>query len=241
LLGNGFFKDKIYKNQKGRNVVEGIKIVLASASPRRRELLKQIKMDFEVISSKKEEIITSKLPEKIVEELANQKALDVFDNLNEDNFMVIGADTVVAKDGKVLGKPKTKKEAYEMISSLKDSSHSVYTGVSMIVKIKNSIPNELLEKYNNRKDIVFFDQGDEYTIELTFFEKTDVFVRDMTESQIEEYINSDEPYDKAGGYGIQGYFAKYISKIEGDYYNVVGLPIARLSKEYESLLENIKL
>jgi len=219
--------------------VKKIKLVLASASPRRRELLKQINMDFDVIPSKKEEMISSTIPEKLVKDLCNQKARDVFDNLNEENCIVIGADTIVAKDGKVLGKPKTKKEAYEMITSLKDSCHSVYTGVSMIVKIKNNLSKELLNKYNDRKDYVFFDQGDEYIIEFTFYEKTDVYVRDMSDSQIEEYINTDEPYDKAGGYGIQGFFAKYISKINGDYYNVVGLPIARLSEEYENLLNDI--
>jgi septum formation protein len=178
------------------------KIVLASGSPRRREIFEQVGIKFQVHSSNIEEIITKDLPEDIVIELADIKVMDIAKQYKEDTI-IIGADTLVALDGQVMGKPKDKQEAYNMIEKLQGNKHQVYTGVAVIIKGK-------AEK------------------KLTFYESTEVWVNQMEESQILNYIASGEPFDKAGSYGIQGEFAIYIRKIIGDYYNIVGFPIAKL-------------
>ncbi len=182
-----------------------LRLVLASKSPRRKELLQLLGLPFEVIVSEEEEIITSTNPAKVTEELACQKAAAVADLL--DGGIVIGADTVVAADGKILGKPKDRAEARAMITMLQARSHMVYTGVCLV------------------------DSADrEHS--LCFHTGTKVNVAPMTEEEVEEYIRTEEPYDKAGGYGIQGLFAKYIEGVEGDYFTVVGLPVHAL---YEAL------
>ena len=196
------------------------RIILASASPRRRELLHQVGLEPEIVPSHVEEVITSTRPDQVVMELSAQKAADVAAQYQGQQAVVIGADTVVAADGKILGKPGTEEEAVRMIEMLQGRTHQVYTGVTMI----------------------FADRGET----VTFAEKTEVHVYPMTESQIRRYVATGEPMDKAGirigdtnakqyewqdkagGYAIQGYFAKYIQRIEGDYYNVMGLPISRL-------------
>lgn len=179
------------------------KIVLASASPRRRELLTQIGVVFEIEPAKGEEQISSNIPVELVKELSMQKAKEVAEKVKADIF--IGADTVVAADGKILGKPKDEEDAKRMIRLLEGRSHEVITGVMVL------LPN--LQK------------------ELCFAEVTKVSVFPMTEEQIEAYVNSKESMDKAGAYAIQGKFAAYISGIEGDYNNVVGLPVGRLYQE----------
>lgn len=179
------------------------KIVLASASPRRRELLTQIGVVFEIEPAKGEEQISSNVPVELVKELSMQKAKEVAEKVKADIF--IGADTVVAADGKILGKPKDEEDAKRMIRLLEGRSHEVITGVTVL------LPN--LQK------------------ELCFAEVTKVSVFPMTEEQIEAYVNSKESMDKAGAYAIQGKFAAYISGIEGDYNNVVGLPVGRLYQE----------
>lgn len=179
------------------------KIVLASASPRRRELLTQIGVVFEIEPAKGEEQISSNIPVELVKELSMQKAKEVAEKVKADIF--IGADTVVAADGKILGKPKDEEDAKRMIRLLEGRSHEVITGVTVL------LPN--LQK------------------ELCFAEVTKVSVFPMTEEQIEAYVNSKESMDKAGAYAIQGKFAAYISGIEGDYNNVVGLPVGRLYQE----------
>lgn len=178
------------------------KIVLASGSPRRKEIFEQVGVKFQVQPSNIEEIITKDLPEDIVIELADVKAVDIAKYYNEDRI-IIGADTLVALDGQVMGKPKDKQDAINMIVKLQGNKHQVYTGVSVILKGKT-------EK------------------KINFFEATDVWVNPMEESQILSYVASGEPFDKAGAYGIQGKFAIYIGKIIGDYYNIVGFPIAKL-------------
>lgn len=178
------------------------KIVLASGSPRRKEIFEQVGVKFQVQPSNIEEIITKDLPEDIVIELADVKAVDIAKYYNEDTI-IIGADTLVALDGQVMGKPKDKQDAINMIVKLQGNKHQVYTGVSVILKGKT-------EK------------------KINFFEATDVWVNPMEESQILSYVASGEPFDKAGAYGIQGKFAIYIGKIIGDYYNIVGFPIAKL-------------
>ena len=187
-----------------------LRLVLASKSPRRKELLQLLGLPFEVIVSEEEEIITSTNPAKVTEELACQKAAAVADLL--DAGIVIGADTVVAADGKILGKPKDRADARAMITMLQARSHMVYTGVCLVDS-------------TDRKHSLCFHTG------------TKVNVAPMTEEEVEEYIRTEEPYDKAGGYGIQGLFAKYIEGVEGDYFTVVGLPVHAL---YEALKDFAK-
>lgn len=189
-----------------------IRLVLASASPRRRELLAQIGLMPEIIPSTIEEKITVSEPEEVVLELSRQKAMDVAAG-REPETLVIGADTVVAAGGRILGKPVDHEQAKEMISLLEGGTHQVYTGVTLVYCGK---------------------AGEQIK---SFVEKTDVYVYPMTEKEILEYANSEEPLDKAGAYGIQGKFAAFIKGIDGDYNNVVGLPVGRVYQEIKKLLE----
>lgn len=182
------------------------KIILASASPRRRELLAKTGLEFEVVPFSGEEIITKTRPEEIVTELARQKASEVAERCGEGT-LVIGADTIVAKDGEILGKPADEADAVRMLTLLAGSVHQVYTGVCLI------------EKEGGKSG------------ERVFCEVTDVEFYPMSEAEIAAYAASGEPLDKAGAYGIQGKCAVYIKGIRGDYNNVVGLPLARLYHE----------
>lgn len=183
-------------------------IVLASASPRRRELLAQAGIVFTVKASDAEEVVTENAPDKIVKELAFLKAKAVAER--EEDALVIGADTIVVAEGNILGKPHSREEAFSMLSMLQGKTHQVYTGVALIAK----------EAGKERLEV--------------FAEKTDVTFYPMTEKEIQEYIDTGESMDKAGAYGIQGRAAVYIQKICGDYNNVVGLPVAKL---YQKLKE----
>ena len=179
-------------------------IILGSASPRRRELLAQIGADFTVRVSRKEEIYHSTVPEEIVKELALMKVENVAEELRADRDMIVlGADTIVVLDDAILGKPKDEEEAFRMIHSLQGRTHEVYTGVAVLDFGKEG-----------KKSVVNHAVG------------TKVFVHAMSDEEIRGYIATGEPMDKAGGYGIQGRFAPYIDRIEGDYYNVVGLPVS---------------
>ena len=179
------------------------KIVLASGSPRRKELLEQIGVRFEIQKAEGEERITSLVPEEVVRELSMQKAEEVA--LKCDGDLIIGADTVVAVKGQILGKPKDRADALRMLRLLQGTEHQVITGVTVILKETGKT--------------------------VSFAEVTKVHMYPMTEEQMERYIDTGEPMDKAGAYGIQGKFAAYVSSIEGDYNNVVGLPIGRLYQE----------
>lgn len=190
-----------------------MRVVLASGSPRRRELLGKIYKDFEVITSDVDETIEEENPGKIVEELASRKAKAVFDMIageNDDTLVVIGSDTIVFYDGEVLGKPTDEDEAAAMISMLSERTHQVYTGVSVYIKGKNGDSN------------------------IVFHEKTDVTFYFVDKFDIADYIKSGSPMDKAGAYGIQDDFAKHVEKINGDYNTVVGLPVARLYQELKA-------
>ena len=177
-------------------------VILASASPRRRELLSQIGLEFAVMASSAEEVITKREPAQVVEELSRQKAEDVASQVDEG--IVIGADTVVCHDGMIMGKPKDREEAAEMIRRIQGDVHSVFTGVTVLRK-------------------------DEKTMQAdTFSCETKVRVYPMTEQEIQAYVDTGEPMDKAGAYGIQGRFAAWVEAIEGDYNNVVGLPVSAL-------------
>lgn len=179
------------------------KIILASGSPRRKELLEQIGVSFEIIKAEGEEVLTTDIPAEAVRELSRQKAREVADRTDGD--VVIGADTVVAAEGRILGKPKDQEDAVRMLELLQGKEHEVLTGVTLILK--------------------------ESGREICFAEETKVRVYPMTEGQIRAYVESGEPMDKAGAYGIQGRFAAYVSGIEGDYNTVVGLPVGRLYQE----------
>lgn len=187
-----------------------MKIILASASPRRKELLGKIGMEFEITPAKGEEIITEVLPWEVVKELSLQKAKEIA-NKQQGECIVIGADTIVAKDDQIMGKPKDEEDAFRMLSEISGTSHQVYTGVTMIRTGK-----------------------DEKTV--TFAEKTEVYLYEMTAEEIHRYIATGTCMDKAGAYGIQGDFAIYVKGIEGDYYNVVGLPIGKVYQQLKELL-----
>jgi septum formation protein len=190
-----------------------MRIILASASPRRKELLEQIGVTFEVLASTGEEIITKTIPHEIVMELAKQKAGSVVSELAPcgEEVLVIGADTIVAADRRILGKPKDRTHALEMLDLLAGNTHQVYTGVCLIFGTPGNFKTHV------------------------FYEKTDVTMYEMSRDEKESYVDTGEPYDKAGGYGIQGKCAIYIKEIKGDYNNVVGLPIARLYQELKTL------
>ncbi len=182
-----------------------MKIILASGSPRRKELLTQVGIDFEVVVSGIEEVITSALPKDVVGELSRHKALDVFSGTAGD-VVVIGADTVVSVDNRILGKPEDKEDAVKMLQSISGRCHSVFTGVTLCIR------------------------QDGMEERITFAEETKVYVDELTDRDIKAYIATGEPMDKAGAYGIQGKFAAYVEKIEGDYNNVVGLPVGKVCK-----------
>lgn len=183
-----------------------MKIILGSQSPRRKELLELLGYEFTVISPNVDEVVEYSNYVEMVEKIAIKKAN--FINLNHKEELIICADTIVVCNDQCFGKPKTKEEAYKMIQRISGKAHSVYTAVACIYK-----------------DSLY-----------SFVEETKCYVTQMSDEEINEYISTKEPYDKAGGYGIQGIFAKYIEKIDGDYYNVMGLPICRLNK----LIKEIK-
>jgi septum formation protein len=177
-------------------------LVLASSSPRRKELLKNLHLTFEISSSEVDESFNPELmPEEIVTDLANRKAKVVAQQYPES--FVIGADTIVVANNRILGKPQTESEAAEMLSMLSGKTHAVYTGVSII-------------------------QGN---TQRSFFEKTEVTFWELTQDEINAYIKSGEPFDKAGGYGIQGFGSMLVKQISGDYFAVVGLPVSRTVRE----------
>ncbi len=202
-----------------------LKVILASASPRRRELLTQMGVAFEVLPALGEEIMTKDNPAEVVQELALRKAKEVADRLEvpgrtieqglktaeRQEILILGADTVVVYNGVILGKPKDEAEAVSMLSMLSGRTHSVFTGVALI-----------------------YVKGDVATAHH-FYEETNVTMYPLSEAEIAAYVATGEPMDKAGAYGIQGKGAIYIEKIQGDYNNVVGLPIARIYQEMKKL------
>lgn len=190
------------------------RMILASGSPRRRELMAQAGFQFEIQTSDKEENYHSSKPDEIVKELALLKARDVAEQNQRENLLVIGADTVVSLEERILGKPASKEEAYAMIRSLSGRAHQVYTGVAVLD---------------------YDEEGREQV--LSHAVCTEVYVSEMTEEEIREYVETEEVMDKAGAYAIQGTFGvKYVERFEGDYFNVVGLPISYL---YQVLKERV--
>ena len=190
-----------------------MKYVLASASPRRQELLTQAGFSFDVIPSAVDEKITKDIPSDVVMELAHQKALDVYESQIKDNpayqtedCIVIGADTIVSYRGEILGKPADNEEAFDMLSMLADRTHQVYTGVTFAGRIRGQ---QVLH---------------------TFYEKTDVTFYPVTKEDLHAYVESGDSLDKAGAYGIQGYGSMFVSHLDGDYFCVMGLPVCTLAR-----------
>jgi len=200
-----------------------IKVYLASASPRRYELLKKSGIEPEVIPSDTDEDIPEKDPAGLVAGLAERKCTDVASRILSSGrdlsgrSAVIGADTVVAVENVILGKPSGEENAAEMLRLLSGRKHDVLTGVC----------------------IIFLQDGSIVHIER-FVETSVVKVADISESEIRDYIATGEPMDKAGSYGIQGYFARYVEGIEGDYCNIVGLPVCRVYKALRGFLNELQ-
>ena len=184
-----------------------LQIILGSKSPRRKELLSLLGYDFKVVVSDIDENVTYTTYKEMVLKIALKKAEAI--SANYHDHLIICADTIVVCDNEVLGKPKDKEDCRRMIKMLANKAHFVDTAVVLIYK----------------------------GLTYHFIEETKVWVTKISDDEIEEYINTDEPYDKAGGYGIQGIFGKYIEKINGDYYNVMGLPICHLNKEIKRIMD----
>jgi septum formation protein len=199
------------------------KIILASGSPRRKEILELVGMEFDIWPSDKEEEFSRKEPCGICMELARMKALDVASQIRtynerhselvtETDMLIIGADTIVALGDTILTKPKDEADAIRMLTLLSGRTHSVYTGVSL----------------------VFMGNGGRVG-EHTFFEETKVSFYPVENDEIEHYVSSYDVLDKAGAYGIQSGAAAFVRSIDGDFYNVVGLPVARILSELRSI------
>lgn len=188
-------------------------IILASSSPRRRQLLKKLNIEFLVEGSRIKEVVNKNdRPEQIVQKLASDKALDIAGK-NRDS-LVIGADTIVVFDDKILEKPGNREHAFKMLKQLSDNTHHVYTGVAIV---KN-------DKAGNIKS------------KITFSECTEVTFGRLETYEIRSYIDSGGPMDKAGAYGIQdNWGAVFVKKIDGDYYNVMGLPLHHLYHELKNV------
>ena len=185
-------------------------IILASSSPRRRELLEKAGVHFQVMPSQEEEHIEKKEPAQIVENLSWQKAASVASKTGQD-VIVIGSDTLVAYEGRVLGKPRDEEEAVETLKLLQGNTHQVYTGVTVIVRDKEE---EITKTFSRRTDVTFYP---------------------VDEKEIRAYVATGDPMDKAGSYDIRGDFSVYIKEIYGDYNNVVGLPVSMLFWEMKQL------
>lgn len=190
------------------------KIILASSSPRRKELLSKIYKDFEIMVSDKETSIDTDEPTTFCVRQAKQKGLDIYEKainlFPNTKLLVLSFDTVVSIDNKILGKPLDRADAKKMLEKLSGKEHKVYTGVFIAANLDNIYLN-------------------------TFFEETKVRVANLSDSEIESYLNTDDYKDKAGSYGIQGSFSKFITGIDGDFYNVMGLPIASLYQRLKEL------
>jgi septum formation protein len=191
-------------------------VILASESPRRKEILETMGISYRVIAGNVKEVVDETIPSEMVQALARLKtnaAAKRLDTESEESkhVILIGADTMVFYQEHALGKPKNEEDAARMLRLIADDVHEVYTGVSILIR-----------------------NGEEGEESLSFAVCTRVTVQPMTEEQIMDYIATGEPMDKAGAYAIQGKFGIYIKKINGDYYNVVGFPIAKI---YETLLQ----
>lgn len=193
------------------------KIILASGSPRRKELLSWLEVPFEIISSNVEEITDKTDPVEVAEDLAALKGRDVFSKLDSTKYsnpLIISSDTIVTLDGKVYGKPKNKEQAREMILELEDKTHKVVTSIFMLKRDSRS--SKIIEKVFSISSEVHFEKIDKDILDI--------------------YIESGESLDKAGSYGIQGQGLLFISHLSGSYSNVVGLPLSDFHREFKKFL-----
>lgn len=183
-------------------------IILASKSPRRTEILSMLNIPHQIIPSEEDEIIDEKLsPIEVVKSLAYQKAKSIF--RNHQDAVVIGSDTIVVINDEILGKPKDEQDAIRMLSLLQNTHHQVITGVSIISKEKTD----------------------------TFAEISNVYFKPMSIDDIKEYMEKDNVYDKAGAYAIQSPHATFVEKIDGDFYNIMGLPKDALKMHLDKFLK----
>ena len=180
-----------------------MKLVLASASPRRCEILKNAGYEFDVCPAQIDEAIGKTSPSEAVCKLSKNKAIAVFESLeSKENVAVLGSDTIVVLDGEILGKPKNEAEAVSMLTCLSGKKHKVYTGVCVVTQSKT----------------------------MSFFDCTTVEFYSLSDTQIKAYVKTGEPMDKAGSYGIQGKGSMLVKSINGDFFSVMGLPIAKTAK-----------
>jgi septum formation protein len=187
---------------------QDLRLILASTSPRRHELIKLLRLPFEIVPSQFEEVIDTRLnPDALVLFLAAGKGREVYERIAPDSspgtLVVLGADTIVFLDGTVLGKPRDEEHAFEMLKRLSGRRHEVYTGVSLIVGSGAASQPRTLEA----------------------FERSQVFFRSMSDEEIQDYVKSGEPMDKAGAYALQGTGSAFVARIDGCFTNVIGLPI----------------
>ena len=188
-----------------------MKVILASGSPRRKDLMDLAKIDYEVLVSDFDENVNENLKlEEQSKEIAFGKAKDIFEHTQGDRA-IIGADTLVIADGKPFGKAKSREEAIQMLKELQGKSHFIYTSLAILIEEQG--------KYKEFKEL--------YQVK--------VFVREMSDEEIEKYVDEERPFYCAGAYAIQGVFAVFVDKIEGDYPTALGLPINRV---YTILKEN---
>ena len=180
-----------------------MKVILASKSPRRLELLTLLGYEVEtVVSDVDEDKISAETPELLALELSKAKATAVFEASNHVSLPIVAADTLVCVDNVILGKPKDRRDAERMLRLLSGKTHQVHTGYTVIYGGKT----------------------------LSYCDSSDVIFRDITEDELRDYIDSKEPYDKAGAYGIQGKAGAFVERIEGDFFSIMGLPISKISK-----------
>ena len=185
-----------------------IHLILASTSPRRRELIQLLNLPYTCVSADCDETIAPCTPEDTVCQLSKRKAAAALAVCPlQEGDVLIGADTVVAIEGKILGKPKDDQDAYEMIAGMSGKTHSVFTGVTLITQEETQ----------------------------TFCEETKVSVAPLTDAEIRAYLKTGEHRDKAGAYGIQGVFGLHVTGIQGDYNNVVGFQVARIYQKLQKL------
>ena len=191
---------------------DSLKYILASGSPRRKELMSLIREDFTIeIPGVDESVPDNMETEDIAEYLSGIKAGAVFDGHDNEAVVVTGSDTVVIYGDRVLGKPRSRQDAYDMLKTLSGRTHEVRTGVTVIYRTES---------------------GEEGRLSFTDHAKVEFY--ELTDQEIEEYISTGEPLDKAGAYGIQGRGALLVRKIDGDYYSVVGFPVGRLNRELKA-------
>lgn len=206
------------------DINKSFKTVLASASPRRKDILELVGIEFDIWPSEKEETVNETSPEKVCTALSRMKALDVaaqirtYNDSHKDlttagDILVIGADTIVALGNEILGKPADDADAVRMLKLLSGNTHSVFTGVTLVFMSRSGRVGE-----------------------HTFYEETKVSFYPMEDDEIDRYVATGEASDKAGAYGIQGKAAAFVRSIDGDYYNVVGLPAARILHELKEIM-----